>query len=77
VIDSLIGLPVVSGSLVGLMGMILVVLVSVGVGGFSITALDVLHSDQLRASPVVTCHLPSFGSRRLEGSWVGTGDTQC
>ena len=76
-IDSLIGLPVVSGSLVGLVGMMLVVLVSVGVGGFSITALDVLHSDQLRASPVVTCHLPSFGSRRLEGSWVGTGDTQC
>ena len=55
----------------------LVVLVLVDVGGFSITALDVLHSDQLRASPVIICCLPSFESRRLEGSWFGTGDTQC
>jgi hypothetical protein len=77
VIDSLVGLPIVSGSLVGLVGMMLVVLVSVGAGGFSITALDVLHSDQLRASPVITCCLPRFRSRRLEGSWLETSDTQC
>lgn len=76
-IGSLLGLPVVSGSLVGLVGIMLVVLVLVDVGGFSITALDVLHSDQLRASPVIICCLPSFESRRLEGSWFGTGDTQC